>query len=81
MFFHCWVFVPGFAVFEIQPSFENKGVRDAEGLVGRVKLAADVGLVLSILELLDEAVKRAVGVPKCTHLVSLSSNSSWVMLP
>ena len=59
--------VPGFAVFEIQPSFENKGVRDVEELVGRVWLAAVVSIILTILELLDEAVKRAVGVPECTH--------------
>ena len=59
--------VPGLAVFEIQPSFKNKGVRDAEELVGRVWLAAVVSVILTVLELLDEAVKRAVGVSECTH--------------
>ena len=59
--------VPGFAVFEIQPSFKNKGVCDAEELVGRVWSAAVVSVILTILELLDEAVKRAVRVPECMH--------------
>ena len=59
--------VPGLAVFEIQPSFKDKGVRDAEELVGRLWLAAVVSVILTVLELLDEAVERTVGVPHCTH--------------
>ena len=59
--------VPLFAFFEVLSSFEDKSVGNAEELFGGVWLATIFSVVLSIFNLLDEAVKGTVGVPIRSH--------------
>ena len=59
--------IPDFAVFEVQASFEDQCVGDAEELFGGVWLAAIVGVVLAVFYLFDEAIERTVGVPSSAH--------------